>query len=120
MASPLPRGINVISYNLWLIPFSGAWNFGRIDRCRDRVKFETAKLEREAPSDLQIVALQEARAFRAGLTCPVLWLMHKFEGLLLRRGARGGVEPLMWRYAKNLISALSALWPWVPGARHVI
>jgi hypothetical protein len=85
MASPLPRGINVISYNLWLIPFSGAWNFGRIDRCRDRVKFETAKLAREAPSDLQIVALQEARAFRAGLACPVLWLIHKFEGLLPRR-----------------------------------
>ena len=93
---------------------------GRIGRCRDRVKSQTAKLEREAPSDLQIVALQEAWAFRAGLTCPVLWLMHKFEGLLLRRGARGSDEPLMWCYAKNLIGALSALWPWVPGARHVI
>ena len=44
--------------------------------------------------------------------------MHKFEGLLLRRGARGGVKPLMWRYAKN--GVLSALWPWVPGARRVI
>ena len=82
-SSPLPRRINVISYNLWLIPFSGAWNFGRVNRCRDRVAFECAKLEREAPSDLQIVALQEAWAFRAGLAYPLLWLMHKFEAFLL-------------------------------------
>ena len=119
-SSPLPRRINVISYNLWLIPFSGAWNFGRVNRCRDRVAFECAKLEREAPSDLQIVALQEAWAFRAGLAYPLLWLMHKFEAFLLGLGLCGGVEPGLWTLAKNAASALAALWAWVPGARRIL
>ena len=118
--SPLPRRINVISYNLWLIPFSGAWNFGRVNRCRDRVAFECAELEREAPSDLQIVALQEAWAFRAGLAYPLLWLMHKFEAFLLGLGLCGGVEPYLWTLAKNATSALAALWAWVPGARRIL
>ena len=53
----LPRRVNIISYNMWLIPTYGAWNLGRIDRCRDRVANEMAKLLAAAPCDLSIVAL---------------------------------------------------------------
>ena len=67
--SPLPRRINVISYNLWLIPFSGAWNFGRVNRCRDRVAFECAKLEREAPSDLVPAAYKKAKNYGLKFAC---------------------------------------------------
>ena len=90
----LPRSVNVVSYNMWLIPTYGAWNLGRIDRCRDRVAGETAKLLAAAPCDLSIVALQEAWTFRIGVFYPLIWLLARLETWLLKVGGYGGAAEI--------------------------
>lgn len=117
----LPRRVNVVSWNMWLIPTYGAWNLGRIDRCRDRVAGETAKLLAAAPCDLSIVALQEAWTFRIGLFYPLIWLLARLETWLLKVGGYGGAaEPAWWHIIITAVTICTQTQSFVPGARRLL
>ena len=64
-APPPAPTVGILSYNLWLMPFVGPYNLGRLDRCEARLRREAARLE-DAGCDLVVVCLQEAWCFRAG------------------------------------------------------
>jgi len=126
-ADALPTTVALISHNLWLIPFVGAWNLGRADRCTDGLVDAANELSAEAGGDaLVIVAVQEAWAYRAGVFWPGLWLWYKFEAALLRAGwASGRREPLLLVVVKGLFMLIVAVFTlivqsWVPLLRNVL
>ena len=118
----LPKSIAVVSYNMWLIPFHGAWNLGRVFRCRDHVVSETRALLREVPDcELAIVAFQEAWAFRVGVVWPLLWLQARLEALaLFALDLAGGVEPWLLHWPKLAINCVAVVMAWVPVVRRVL
>ena len=126
-ADALPTSVALISHNLWLIPFVGAWNLGRADRCTDGLVDAANELSAQAGGDaLVIVAVQEAWAYRAGVFWPILWLWSKFEAFLLGAGwASGRREPLLLVVVKGFFMLIVAVvnlifQSWVPLLRNVL
>ncbi|KAJ1479314.1 hypothetical protein T484DRAFT_1814870 [Baffinella frigidus] len=123
----LPTTVALVSHNLWLIPFMGAWNLGRADRCTDGLVAAANELSAQAGGDaLVIVAVQEVWAYRAGVFWPGLWLWSKLEASLMRAGwASGRREPLLLVLLKGifmLIVAVATLifQSWIPLLRAVL
>ena len=108
--------IVVVAHNVWLIPFSAPWMFGRCERICNHQRMVVGKLRAEAgPDALMIVALQELWAFRTGPTWPLLWLVGKLQSKLLRDPRRsGGHEPVLLRIISGIVMALSCLFAWLP------
>lgn len=108
--------IVVVAHNVWLIPFSAPWMFGRCERICNHQRMVVGKLRAEAgPDALMIVALQELWAFRTGPTWPLLWLVGKLQSKLLRAPRRsGGHEPVLLRIISGIVMALSCLFAWLP------
>lgn len=100
--------LNIITHNLWLIPFAGPWFLGRAARCADNLARATTKLQQSSRGDeddtITVVALQEVWAVRAGMLWPFLWAWAWVERLLLQLGVvNGGYEPLLYKIGKALV-----------------
>ena len=122
----LPNTVIIVSYNLWLIPFGGAWCLGRADRCTNALVAKANQLRPVASSsELVVVAVQEAWAFRVGIFWPLLWLLSRSESAMLRsRLVAGAHETLAHKFLKDVIFALTALsvlvvQSWIPLLRRV-
>jgi hypothetical protein len=128
MMATLPTSVVVVSQNLWLIPFKGAWMLGRSERCADGLVGAANELHDQAGrgTALVIVAVQEAWAFRAGVFWPAFWLCGRVEALLLRhRTVSGRHELRLYNILKNSLLLLVALatltvQAWLPLIRGVM
>ena len=121
----LPVSVAVVSHNVWLIPFGGAWQLGRTERCVDALVTAASELQAQTGSGttLVIVAVQEAWAFRVGIFWPALWCASRFEALLLRhRLVSGCREPTWYKVMRSaLLLTIAAMTfvvqAWVPFLR---
>lgn len=121
--------LNIISHNVWLIPFAGPWFLGRAARCAENTAAATAKLQQqkhvgaEGQEDvITVVALQEVWAMRAGMFWPILWICSYVEQLLLQLGiVNGGYEPMLYRMVKGIgfFLLIVSLWS-MAGACHMV
>lgn len=116
--------LNIISHNVWLIPFAGPWFLGRAARCAENTAAATAKLQQqkhagaaEGQEDvITVVALQEVWAMRAGMFWPILWICSYVEQLLLQLGiVNGGYEPMLYRMVKGIGFFLLIVSLWLEG-----
>lgn len=111
--------LNIISHNVWLIPFAGPWFLGRAARCAENMAAATAKLQQQKQGQedvITVVALQEVWAMRAGMFWPILWLCSYVEQLLLQLGiVNGGYEPMLYRMVKGIGFFLLIVSLWLEG-----
>ena len=100
--------LNIITHNVWLIPFAGPWFLGRAARCADNLTRATRTLQNKRSEGgeeaiITVVALQEVWAVRAGFFWPLLWLWSWIERLLLQLGiVNGGYEPVLYKICKSI------------------
>lgn len=127
MSARLPTTVSIASYNLWLIPFGSPWNLGRTYRCAGALTAAANEMASEVDDTaLQIVAVQEAWAYRVGLFWPVFWLISKLEAAVLRSGlVAGKKEPKAYSILRNLYVLCMAIFTlvaqgWVPLLRSVL
>ena len=121
-----PSTITVVSHNLWLIPFAGAWHFGRAERCGIQLAAAAGTSFSNDAESLVVVAVQEAWAYRVGVFWPMFYCWGKLEAWLLRcKMVDGCREPLffwLFKSAAVFLIALSTLLAqnWVPKLRDVM
>ena len=119
MGTNKKKTISILSQNLWLIPFGGAWFLGRGTRCSHHVESQAlAQASTTVTTDLTVFAIQEAWSFQAGVWYPLLYLLSLFQQCVCCLGALGlepGREPLWARALSLPITALvTVTQAWLP------
>lgn len=139
--------LNLVSHNLWLIPFGAPLFLGRADRCAANLGAAADRLRQHPGSEgdaaaavsagagagagrdndgtLTVVCAQELWALRVGVFWPVLWCFHQVEACLLLLGWVGGgrENPVYW-FVKSVVLLVVAVanlvLGWVPLLRWVL
>jgi hypothetical protein len=114
-----PRRINIISHNLWLIPFAGPCFLGRHEKCainlanttfsRKKSEGQPEEEDDEEPP-LVIFAVQEAWAFRCGLLKPVLNVVSFSQSYYLKRRTSPTVDVVYDHHCGLRIKSCDPLW----------
>jgi hypothetical protein len=111
--------VNIISHNLWLIPFAGPCFLGRHEKCainlanttfsRKKSEGQPEEEDDEEPP-LVIFAVQEAWAFRCGLLKPVLNVISFLQSYYLKRQTSPTVDVLYDYHCGLRIKSCDPLW----------
>lgn len=118
--------IRIVSYNAWLLP-TAPWVHNRVNSVIDRLKhalttgFELPTGDTDG-REITVVALQEAWAWRVGLTWPLHYFLYLLQSFLFRFNlVHGGHEPILLRaLILPPLFAMSLLQAYVPVLRQIL